>query len=200
MAAAVTVGVWQRWKCSAVMPAWQSDGLYLGHGGHVMALLQRAALCFVVGHVCRTLSYCLDQRPWRRPRYGRDHSPLSGGSWVCLCAPAFDHKKHNKMRRSRLIAVAMLSCERTTTRNIKGEKNVLLVDGSWRGWSSSAVIWILQPVFFKWIFGVHQKNKDNEWNEKNIAFTALPLSVCCSSSHLPCFNFKPLNLDHFIHP
>lgn len=58
----------------------------------------------------------------------------------------------------------------------------------------------LQPVCFKWIFRVHQKkNKNNEWNEKNIAFTALPLSVCCTSSHLPCFNFKPLDLDHFIH-
>lgn len=38
----------------------------------------------------------------------------------------------------------------------------------------------------------------NGMNE-NIAFTALPLSVYCTSSHLPCFNFKALGFGPF-HP
>lgn len=63
-----------------------SDGLQQGHRSHVMASLQRAALCFVVGHVYCTLSHCLQYRQRRRPHTRPNHSPLSGNSCVCVCA------------------------------------------------------------------------------------------------------------------
>lgn len=63
----------------------QSDGLQQGRHSHVTASLQRAALCFVVGHVCCTLSHCLQHRQRRRPHTRPNHSPLCGSSSVCVC-------------------------------------------------------------------------------------------------------------------
>lgn len=62
----------------------QSDGLQRGCRSHVMASLQRAALCFVVGHVYSTLSHCLQYRHRRRPHTRANHSPLSGKSSVSV--------------------------------------------------------------------------------------------------------------------
>lgn len=63
----------------------QGDGSQLGCRSHVTASLQRAALCFVVGHVYCTLSYCLLHRWGRRPHTRRNRSPLSESSCVCVC-------------------------------------------------------------------------------------------------------------------
>lgn len=52
----------------------QNDILQRGHHSHAMAPFQRAALCFVVGHVHGTLSYCLQYRQRRRPHTRPNHS------------------------------------------------------------------------------------------------------------------------------
>lgn len=66
----------------------QSDGLRQDRRSHVTASLQRAALCFVVGHLYCTLSHCLQYRQRRRPHTRPNRSPLSGNSSVCVCVSA----------------------------------------------------------------------------------------------------------------
>lgn len=132
-----------------------------------------------------TLSYCLGPGPRRRPRYGRDRGPLSEGSWLCLCAPAFDRKKHNKKGKE------PLGCEQN---NIQGKK-VSLVEGADVAGAPMPQYGFRASVSLNAsLVSFPQKNRriTNGMNE-NIAFIALPL-ICHA------LILKPLDLDHFIHP
>lgn len=92
------------WKCREVILGdsdevmeGQSDGLQQGRRSHVTASLQRAALCFVVGHVCCTLSHCLQYRQRRRPHTRPNHSPLCGNSFVCVCLATSTQKEKSPL-------------------------------------------------------------------------------------------------------
>lgn len=77
------------WRPSDEEMEGQSDGLQQGRRSHVMASLQRAALCFVVGHVYCTLShcFCIDREGGHTPDLT---TALYLGIALCVCVCVYE--------------------------------------------------------------------------------------------------------------